>query len=328
MSLAKTLFVVNPVSDFGRTLGVWKEARLALPSLGLEFTEFITKGPGEATKATRQALADGVCQVVAVGGDGTLNEVVNGYLDTYGKPVNPGARLGLLPSGTGSDFRKTIGINSAKAALESLARDNTIYLDAGRAAYTTAEGQAKSRFFINLVSIGLGGDVSGFVNGWRAHLPKWIGGKARFSLAAIRALGRYRNAEVDLILDSGRDSGSDSVASSDQNNGRRIRVSSNLIVVGNGRFAGGGMLLAPDACPDDGFLDLVTADGASRVDVIRELPRIRRGGYIKNPKVSARLVRRVSIVGDRALPLDIDGESEGWTPVTLTVVPSAVRFAL
>jgi YegS/Rv2252/BmrU family lipid kinase len=328
MSPVKSLFVVNPVSDFGRTLEIWKEARLVLPSLGLEFTEFITSGSGQATAVTRQAIADGVCQIVAVGGDGTLNEVVNGYLNTDGKPVKPGARLGLLPSGTGSDFKKTIGIKNARAALDSLASDNTTYLDAGRADYTTAEGKGRSRFFINLVSIGLGGDVSGFVNAWRAHLPKWIGGKARFSLAAIRALGRYRNAEVDLVLDSARDLRSHSVGNSDLDNGRRLRVSSNLIVVGNGRFAGGGMLLAPDACPDDGFLDLVTTDGASRLDVIRELPRIRRGGYIKNPKVSARRVRGVSIVGDRALPLDIDGESEGWTPVTLTVVPSAVRFAL
>ena len=316
MNPLKAAFVVNPISDFGRTLQVWKQARLVLSARGIEFTELITERPGDASAMTRKALADGVQQIVSVGGDGTLNEVVNGYLDQDGKAINPCARLGLIPSGTGSDFRKTIGIKNARAALEVLANDTSKLLDAGRVHYTTANGARASRFFINMVSIGLGGDVSRLVNSWR-HLPRWIGGKTRFTLAAVGALGRYKQADLDLAFES-----------NDSSVGDHIQVASNLIVVGNGRFAGGGMLLAPDASPYDGMFDVVITDRADRLDVIRELPRIRRGAYIKNPKVRVVRTKAVSIEGDRPLPLDIDGESEGFTPADFAVLPAAVRFAV
>jgi len=316
MSPPSTVFIINPVSDFGRTLETWKQARLSLAALGLPVNEFITTSPGQAAALTRQSLTDGVLQVVAVGGDGTLNEVVNGYLDEDGAPINAACRIALLPSGTGSDFRKTLGIGDMAAAIQILVSNNSKQVDAGRVTYTTQDGESKSRFFINLLSIGLGGDVSGFVNGWRTRLPKWVGGKTRFTLAALRALSRYNNTTVEISLDPGCAGG------------QRLWASSNLIVVGNGRFAGGGMLLAPSACPDDGLLDVVVTDRASRFDVIRELPRIRRGGYIKNPKVKSLRARTVSIIAGRPLPVDMDGESVGVVPISVKVIPSAVRFAI
>jgi diacylglycerol kinase (ATP) len=316
MWASSTLFIINPESDFGRTRAAWEGAKSMLNASGMQFDQHMTGGPGEATAVTRQALLEGVCQVVAVGGDGTLNEVVNGYLDPDGNRISSNARLALLPSGTGSDFKKTLALSNLKTAVEALQSENTGSIDAGRVQFKDANGTARARFFINMVSIGLGGDVSSFVNGWRSRLPKWIGGGTRFTLAAIRALTRYRTAGVDISFDLGHESC------------RLVHANSNLMVIGNGRFAGGGMLLAPDARPDDGLLEVVITDGASRLDVIRELPRIRQGGYIKNPKVSAVKARSVSIVTDRPLPLDIDGESEGTTPAEFSVLPGAIRFAL
>ncbi|HEY6330961.1 MAG TPA: diacylglycerol kinase family protein [Blastocatellia bacterium] len=312
----KTLFIVNPKSDFGRSLKTWKKTKSDLRALGLDAAECITEVPGQATAAARQALLEGIPQIVAVGGDGTLSEVVNGYLDQDGRPVNPDARLGLLPSGTGSDFKKTLGIENLRAGLEAVARDKTRSLDVGRVTYTTGQGAKVSRFFINMVNLGLGGDVSAFVNEWRDHLPKWVGGQARFSLAALFALRRYQTTGVNITIDP------------QSHSARSIHAASNLIVVGNGRFAGGGMLLAPNARPDDGLFDVVITDGAGRLDVVRELPRIRRGGYIKNPKVSGVRARSVLIESERPMPLDIDGESEGFTPVGMTVLPCVIRFAV
>ena len=140
--------------------------------------------------------------------------------------------------------------------------------------------------FVNVASFGLGGEVSALVNRWRNALPGWIGGGSRFAAAAIAALHRYKNVPVSIRADE-----------------REFHISSNLIIVANGKFAGGGMMLAPHAEVDDGLLDLVLTDSASRLDVIKELPRIRRGGYLRSPRVTELRARRVSIDSKRALPI-------------------------
>jgi diacylglycerol kinase family enzyme len=171
------------------------------------------------------------------------------------------------------------------------------------------DGRSDSRCFINVASFGLGGDVSALVNRWRETLPRWIGGSVRFAAAAIAALGRYKNVAVTLRLD-----------------GREIKINSNLIVAANGRFAGGGMLLAPHAELDDGLLDIIVTDNATRFDVIKELPRIQRGAHLKNPKVSEMRAREVSINSAESMAIDLDGEMVGSTPAKLRVLPLAVRL--
>jgi diacylglycerol kinase (ATP) len=278
---------------------------------GLEFTERETSRPGEATEITREALMRGLPRVIAVGGDGTLSEVVNGYMDDTGHPLNKDAAVGILPSGTGSDFCRSIGLRNRTQAITSVSSQKTRLLDAARIEYSNREGLTSSRSFINVASFGLGGDVSALVNQWRDTLPRWIGGRVRFAAAAIRALEIYRNTHVRLLLDDSQ-----------------IEALSNLIVVANGRFGGAGMNLAPNAKLDDGLLDVIITDRATRIDVIRELPRIRRGGYLKNPKVTERRARQVSITADQPMAIDIDGEMVGFTPAKLTVLPQTVRFLI
>ena len=141
-------------------------------------------------------------------------------------------------------------------------------------------------------------------------MPKWVGGRARFIAAAIRALESFKSKSVKVVIDGKRE----------------LEISSNLIVVANGRFAGGGMKLAPNAEIDDGLLDVILTDRASRLDVIRELPRIQRGGYLKNPKVTELRAREISIETSEPMAIDIDGEMVGFTPARLLLLPSAVRF--
>src|SRR5262249_8489952 len=123
-------------------------------------------------------------------------------------------------------------------------------------------------------------------NQWNTKLPRWVGGRARFIAAAVRALDRYRNRTVRVVLDGERE----------------VCIRTNLVVAANGRFAGGGMMLAPNALLDDGLLDVILTDRATRFDVIKELPRIQRGGYLKNPKVSWTRARTVLIEGSKSLP--------------------------
>ncbi len=269
----------------------------------------MTTRAGEATEVAREALNVGVTRIVAVGGDGTLSEVVNGYFDSCGRIINSSAAIGLLPSGTGSDFRRSLGLTSRSDWIRTLISSETRLLDAARADFQDLDGASASRTFINVASFGLGGDVSALVNRWRESLPRWIGGSARFAAAAIAALGRYKNVAASLRLDE-----------------REMAINSNLIVVANGRFAGGGMMLAPHAELDDGLLDVIVTDGATRLDVIRELPRIQRGAHLKNPKVTEMRAREVSIYTKEPMAIDLDGEMVGFTPAHLRVLPSAIRF--
>jgi YegS/Rv2252/BmrU family lipid kinase len=308
--MSETLFVINPVSARGETLRNWARARQELEGLGVSIIDYITPGAGEATEITREALQRGLKRVVAVGGDGTLNEVVNGYFDKAGQVINPTAAVGLLPSGTGSDFRRSLGLKNRADAIRAIARSRIKSVDVGRITFSNQQGARTSQFFINVVTFGLGGEVSARISQWRKVLPKWVGGRARFTAAAICALKRYRNVSVCVVLDRERE----------------IKLSSNLIVIANGRFAGCGMMLAPHAEIDDGLFDVILTDRATRFDVLKELLRIQRGAYLKNPKVNQMRAREVSIMSDEVMATDIDGEPTGFTPAYLTVLPSAIRF--
>jgi YegS/Rv2252/BmrU family lipid kinase len=308
--LKHLLFIVNPASARGTTLRAWADVREKLFRDGVEFSEHVTTGPGEATEITRKALFCGIGRIVAVGGDGTLGEVLNGYLDSGGSPINNAASIALLPSGTGSDFGRSLGFTSRSDALRTVISAESRFIDAARAEYHERGGARVSRTFINVASFGLGGDVSNLVNQWRERLPDWIGGKVRFAAAALAALRRYKNTAVSLRLD-----------------GRDMKIDSNLIVLANGRFAGSGMMLAPHAELDDGLFDVILTDGATRWDVVRELPRIQRGRHLNNPRVCELRAREVWIDSEKPMAIDLDGEMVGYTPAHLTLLPSSVRFA-
>jgi diacylglycerol kinase (ATP) len=254
-------------------------------------------------------LNAGVTRIVVVGGDGTLSEVVNGYFDDRGEAINKSAAVALLPSGTGSDFCRSL--TGSRDWIRTVTASETRLLDAARAEFKDRDGASVSRFFINVASFGLGGDVSALVNRWRESIPRWIGGRARFATAAVAALRRYKNIAISLRLDE-----------------REIKINSNLIVVANGRFAGGGMMLAPHAELDDGLLDVIITDGTTRFDIIKELPRIQRGSHLRNPKVTELRAREVLIDTREPMAIDLDGEMVGYTPARLTILPSSVSFVL
>ena len=325
--LTETLFIINPVSGGGASLRTWRTARPALLAAGLKLREHITNRPGEATEVTRVALAGGIRWIVAVGGDGTLSEVINGYLDANGHAVSPEAAIGMIPGGTGSDFCRTIGVRDTRAAVGSITgaitaaiagagagspvRTAIRTIDAAQITLNDRSGQGYTRGFINVATFGLGGDTAYFVNRWRGNPRlKWFKGRSMYAAAALRALDRYRNHCVRITLE-GKD---------------EIEINTNLLVVANGRYAGAGMMLAPHAQPDDGRFDIILTDGASRWDIIKELPRIGRGGHLQNPRVGERRAASVSIGGLEPLPIDVDGDFAGYTPAQLAVLPGAIRF--
>lgn len=307
------LFVINPTAARGRASREWSKARLELRKRGVIFTEHLTTRPGEACETARQALLAGEMCVIAVGGDGTLNEIVCGYFDKFGQPINPQAAIGLLPCGTGSDFRRSLGLNNREMALRAIVSGHSRLVDVVKIELTGQDGQPISRYSVNVISFGLGGEVVNLVNSWRNVWPPWIGGHARFVWAALKALRNYRNHRIRISFDDGQKS---------------QEICSNFLVAANGRFAGGGMKFAPQAAFDDGLMDVVLTDKASRLDILKELPRIRFGWHLRNPKVKLLRTPAIVISASKPLPVDVDGESAGVTPAKLIVQPSALRFVV
>ena len=304
------LLIVNPASARGATMSNCETARREFVRLGIEFSEHRTSGPGEATLVARNALREGATRIVAVGGDGTLNEVIAGYFDESGQVINEDAAVGLIPSGTGSDFRRSIGLKTGAQSIESLVRDHTRSVDVAVAMLRDSQGRERSRYFINVATFGLGGEAVALVNAWRATWPVWIGGKVRFIAAALSALRKYRNRPVSVRLDDEPE----------------LRVSCGFVVVANGRYAGSGMKLAPTAEIDDGKLDVLLTDGLSRLGIARELLRVWKGDHVGNPKVITARAQRIAITSNPEMAVDIDGEATGFTPIRIEVLPRVLRF--
>jgi YegS/Rv2252/BmrU family lipid kinase len=275
----------------------------------LHVREETTIRPGHAAELARAAVAAGLKRIIAVGGDGTLSEVVNGILAPSGQPSQSGVTVGVLAAGTGSDFCRTLGIAARKAAIHALVSSATMTSDAGRITLIGPDGAPYTRYFINAATFGLGGDTALCVSQWRRRGGRFLKGRAMYAAAALRALDRYKNHRVAVGFESGE----------------TIGIDSNLIVVSNGRYAGGGMMLAPNARFDDGLFEVILTDGVSRWDIIKELPRIGRGGHLKNPKVIAHRTSAVSVRAER-MPVEVDGDFAGYTPAHLEVLPAALHF--
>jgi YegS/Rv2252/BmrU family lipid kinase len=304
----RTLLVANPQSANGALGRKWSSLEQTIRSGLGAFEHRFTERKGDATRLARRALEEGYEMVVAMGGDGTISEVADGFFTAAG-PLNPAAVLGVLPFGTGGDFRKTIGAPKQLAAgAASLRGRRTQRIDVGRLTYTPQDGgERRSCHFINIASFGIGGLVDELVNA----SSKALGGRVSFAWATFRAMLRFKPQRARLRLDEGEPS----------------EVLLHNIAVANGRFFGGGMEVAPDATLDDGRFDVITLGPMSMADLLLRGHRIYKGTHLSLPQVSAARARRVEAQpvdpGERIL-LDVDGEVPGMLPATFELLPGAL----
>jgi diacylglycerol kinase (ATP) len=266
--------------------------------LGLAGETLFSERPGHLIELAQQAVAGGARLVVAVGGDGTLNEVVNGVA---GRDVD----LATIPLGTGMDFVRTHGIptsfdDAVRVALTGAPRT----IDAGRVRYRTWGGEDAERWFANVGSVGMSGAVAQRVNG----MSKVLGGKATFFYALTRVFFEWENTDVTVKLDDCE---------------RRGRMHD--VVVANGVWHGGGMMLAPGAEPDDGLFDVVLIGDVGKVDFLTTAPKIYRGKHVAHPKVDVVRSARVEVDAAERLPIEVEGEQVGTTPAVFEIVPGALR---
>lgn len=304
------VLVVNPRAGAGRARARLPGLKAAFREAGATFETVLTRGPGHATRLVREALSAGTAGVAVVGGDGTLNEAVNGFFTEGGEPSAPGAWLGTLPCGTGGDFRKTLGLTRDTGAMAThmmWARPRPV--DAGWLTFRDHQGRPASRAFINIASFGMGGLVDRKVNA----SPKWMGGAAAFFVGSVRAMVEYKNRRVRITIDDDAPRDTDVVN----------------VAVANGRFFGGGMQIAPEAKIDDGLFDVVGLEGMTRIQQATMAPHLYRGSILSYPGVTHRRARRVvAEAQDWGGPvlLDVDGEAPGGLPATFEIRPGAIQL--
>ncbi len=300
--------VVNPASAGGRTGRRWPELAAHLRRQVGELEVGFTEHSGQATELVRAALRRGVAQVVSVGGDGTLNEVVNGFFDGDGA-IPTQATLSIVPTGTGGDTRRSLGLPAD--ALEAITHvgQHPQPTDVGRMTCVGANGAPVSRYFINIASFGIGGLVDKLVN----EGSKALGGKASFLWSTLRAGARYRNQAVRLRLDGGEP---------------MTRTVLNGVVA-NARYFGGGMHIAPMARMGDGQFEVVIVGDMGFLQLSRSLPRLYKGEHLSLrdvEHVAATHIHAEPVDADEVVLIDLDGEQPGHLPATFELLPGALRL--
>lgn len=301
----RSFVIVNPASAAGATGRRWDRiAKLLRSSLG-DFEHVATQKPGEATTLSRAALREGFEMVVAVGGDGTLNEVVGGFFEGSAA-VAPEAALGVVALGTGCDFGRTIQQTDLESACARLAGRKTRSIDVGLARFTGHDDAPKVRIFINVASFGCGGLVAHLVS----PRLKAVSGQLAFTLATLRALAVYRDRVVSVEFDAMPP--------------RSFAITN--CAFGNGRFFGAGMQVAPAAQLDDGELDVTIWSGFSLMDFIRKRHTLYDGSHVREPGAQVLRCRRAIASSETTVLLELDGESAGRLPVQLEVLAGAVKL--
>jgi YegS/Rv2252/BmrU family lipid kinase len=264
-----------------------------------------TSAPGEATRLAREVAAD-FDTVVAVGGDGTIHEVINGLFHEGGL-INPEIALGIVSLGTGADFVKGLSFpESEEDMLRLIVERRVRRIDVGRLQCVNQAGEPQHRYFINIADAGFGGELVEIVNG----TTKALGPFVAFLGGLLRTLRRYQNKLVHIRIDD--DFESEQVV--------------NAVVVANGQFFGGGMWVAPQAALDDGLFDVVIIGDVTRREVLANIHKLYNGTLETHPKVTCRRGRRVELTSPERVLIDADGERPGELPASFEIVPAALQL--
>lgn len=303
--MQRPVIIVNPRSGGGLNPNRWAALVPALTDGLGPFDVRFTEGPGDGRRLAAEETKAGRKLVVAMGGDGTISEVADGILAAGGT-----AEMGVIPRGTGGDFRRTLGLDHDLAAAAARVRTGKLRtIDAGRVSFVRHDGSRDQRHFVNVVSFGFSSDVARRAN----QASKRLGGRVAFLSATLKSLVSYDNADLLLSVDGQPE--------------QRMRLM--LAALGNGRYFGGGMRICPDAILDDGLLDVTLVGDLSRAGVLSNMHRLYAGTHLSMKKVHGGRARHIRITpADPAaeIPLEIDGETPGRLPATVELLPSALKL--
>jgi diacylglycerol kinase (ATP) len=305
------LIVVNPKSAGGSTEQRWARSASDLAAHFGAFSVEFTSYAGHAIEIARQGAEAGRKFIIACGGDGTINEVANGIL-LSGKD----AELGVFPSGTGGDFRRTLGLpNSPREVAESLRGGVTKKIDVGKVTFINHAGEETFRYFLNVSSFGLSAAINERVK--TKDALRWIPGdvlrgKAKFAISTLQEVLDVEYVTVRVRIDDAEEK----------------HLNTINFCVANSRFFGGGMKIAPDAQIDDGFFDIVNIGDIRTAKIIFNAYRLYSGSHLSLEEVKHKHARRVEVRPaneTEAIYLETDGEIPGKLPAVYEIFPQALK---
>jgi diacylglycerol kinase (ATP) len=301
-SFGKMLLICNARAGRGGVAKSLPEVERALRERELDYSIHHTTGPGDATQAARAALEKDTRLVVAVGGDGTIHEVVNGMIEDD-KPVRPDAALGVIAAGTGCDFIKTFGIPPTPThAVAHLDGEESFEIDIGKVTFMR-DGAEVTRYFPNIAEAGLGASCVARAE----RLPRWLGPTVyMFAFWLEMRKWRIPDVTVDLV-------------------DRTYEGKMNNLVVANGQFFGGGMKVAPKAAPTDGLLD-IQIEHTRKKEALAMIQKIYKGTHVPHPDIEEAKRAKVAITSPTPLLVEADGELLGQTPATFEILRSVISL--
>ena len=313
-------FIINPRSAASRTKKVWEQTLLPLlKTKQIAFDYIYTEKSGHGIELARNAcLTKKYSTIVAMGGDGTIHEVANGLLTDMGEPIDPAIKFGVLCSGTGSDFIKTIQVpRDPVAALEIILGGKTQTVDILKGTFTKLDGSGMGqRFSINIVDSGVSGDIVKRVN----ESSKILGGKATFLLISAMKMLSHKPYKARLTVDADPP----------------LETNINVVYMGNGQYNGGGMHPCAEASLDDGLMDVFLVQNMNKNQLMKKLTKIygsaetlqqlRAGDPGLNYYKKAKTVKLESLDESRPMLLDFDGEIVGLAPLELKVLSKKIKL--
>jgi diacylglycerol kinase (ATP) len=295
--------IVNPVASGGKTGKQWPQLREALARGGLQFDAELTQHSGHAVQIAEHALSEGFRYFVSVGGDGTVNEIVNGLMARGG--CDPDVVLSIIPGGTGSDFVRMVGISRDPVeAVQTALGTSTRVVDVGEI-LCTRNGESIRRFFVNVAGMGFDSEVCVRVN----RMSKRISGTVPYLTSLVLTLFSYANKDVELLHD-----------------GQRIQGRYNSVVICNGQYFGGGMWIGPNAAPDDGLFDVVILKDLNKLEFLMNVPRVYKGTHLTHPQVTSFRAKEVQVSAKQRMFIQAEGELVGEAPATYRIIPAALRL--
>jgi YegS/Rv2252/BmrU family lipid kinase len=299
------LIIVNPRSGRGISQQQWASSAVVIRDHFGPFECRFTQDSGDAAKIAEEEAKNGRRLLIAMGGDGTISEVANGLLRSGMDSV-----LGILPAGTGSDFRRTLGISSdLHRAAKNLKAADTRRMDVGHLVFVNHSGRPEERYFVNMASFGMSGKVAMRAN----RSTKLLGGGFTYAAATLSTLLSYTRPEVILSID--------------EQEALRLRILT--VCVANGPTFGGGMRIAPDAKLNDGLFDVTMIGAMKTMQILLQSHRLYSGDLRGLEKVAMRRARKLKAQpaenGSEVL-LEVDGETPGRLPASFEILPAALRI--
>ncbi|MBA2704873.1 MAG: diacylglycerol kinase family lipid kinase [Blastocatellia bacterium] len=308
------LVIINPESAGGATRKAWPKIASELRTHFGAFHPVFTSKRAEAIEIAAEAARKGTKLIIACGGDGTISEVANGILAS-----GRDAELGILPSGTGGDFRRSLDIPARTREAAIILRDGqTRHIDVGRASYATDAVEDETRYFLGVASFGMSADVIARVKAGQpewlpAKAPRWLSGRVSFGAAMLQSAARMKPTRVLVQLDD--------------KSAQRTTVAN--LCIANARYFGGGMKIAPNAKLADGKFDIVSIGDLGFTRILSNAPRLYFGAHLSMSEVQHALAAKITaspIDKNQRIRLDLDGELPGFLPATFQIVPSALRI--